>query len=291
MVPLVLQCATGDVGGEDDDLRENCFQTLESLLLRCHSTIGPYVQQIVELCKTYVRYDPNMAVDSEPEDGDDAAAFDEDVEMFDEEEEGFEGFEDGDWDEGSDYSDDDDISWKVRRAAAKALAAVISTRPKLLASLYTSVGPALVSRFSEREDTVKLDVFNTFIELLHQTKKAVSLQDMRCVALLAGHRFGMVLTNTAQFGGAAQSIGPARDQVDCRSAEGRAGQQASQRAHQGPDPPQGARLGARQRCYRPAPAPAAWPGRRAGRRQVKRQDGGARVLAYAAGLPPAWRIP
>lgn len=48
------------------------------------------------------------------------------------------------------YSDDDDMSWKVRRAAAKCLDAVVSTRHEMLPEFYRSVSPALVCRFKVR---------------------------------------------------------------------------------------------------------------------------------------------
>jgi cullin-associated NEDD8-dissociated protein 1 len=44
------------------------------------------------------------------------------------------------------YSDDDDVSWKVRRSAAKCLEAVISTRHELLEDFYKVVSPALIAR-------------------------------------------------------------------------------------------------------------------------------------------------
>ena len=45
------------------------------------------------------------------------------------------------------YSDDDDMSWKVRRAAAKCLDAIVSTRHEMLSHLYASVSLALIARF------------------------------------------------------------------------------------------------------------------------------------------------
>ncbi|CAG8545270.1 6413_t:CDS:10, partial [Paraglomus occultum] len=67
------------------------------------------------------------------------------------------------------YSDDDDVSWKVRRSSSKVLAAIIGTRHEILIKLYLEVAPALVSRFSEREESVRVDVLHTFIILLRQT--------------------------------------------------------------------------------------------------------------------------
>lgn len=68
------------------------------------------------------------------------------------------------------YSDDDDTSWKVRRSATKLLTACISTRSDLLSTFYQTVSPALISRFGEREETVKVEVWATYTILLGQTK-------------------------------------------------------------------------------------------------------------------------
>ena len=45
------------------------------------------------------------------------------------------------------YSDDDDMSWKVRRASAKTLEALISTRHELVVDFYRKVSPELISRY------------------------------------------------------------------------------------------------------------------------------------------------
>lgn len=72
------------------------------------------------------------------------------------------------------YSDDDDMSWKVRRSSIKCLEALISTRLDLLLSFYSSICPALLARFKEREENVRADVFTAFSTLLRQTRVASS---------------------------------------------------------------------------------------------------------------------
>ncbi|GAB6018576.1 Cullin-associated NEDD8-dissociated protein 1 [Chamberlinius hualienensis] len=68
------------------------------------------------------------------------------------------------------YSDDDDMSWKVRRASAKCLEAIVGTRHEMLADFYKTISPALIVRFKEREENVKTDIFNAYIALLKQTR-------------------------------------------------------------------------------------------------------------------------
>lgn len=70
----------------------------------------------------------------------------------------------------SDYSDDDDdMSWKVRRSASKVLCAIVETRSDLLQQIYEDVAPVLINRFKEREESVRVDILQTFIALLRQT--------------------------------------------------------------------------------------------------------------------------
>ena len=66
------------------------------------------------------------------------------------------------------YSDDEDVSWKVRRAAAKCLQAIIESYPDLLKDIYSKAASALIGRFKEREENVKSDIFQTFVELVKQ---------------------------------------------------------------------------------------------------------------------------
>jgi cullin-associated NEDD8-dissociated protein 1 len=67
------------------------------------------------------------------------------------------------------YSDDEDTSYKIRRSATKLLAAVVGTRPELLVQIYKEVSPVLISRFGDREETVRLEVWATYVVLLNQT--------------------------------------------------------------------------------------------------------------------------
>lgn len=150
IIPLIIQYSHE----EDDELREFCLQAFESFVQRCPKEITVYIQDITELCLTYITYDPNYNY-GEGEEADDCM----DTEQEEDEAE-----------QDDEYSDDDDMSWKVRRAAAKCIEAVISTRRELIAELYKKVSPPLITRFKEREENVKSDIFHAYMALLRNTR-------------------------------------------------------------------------------------------------------------------------
>ncbi|OQR95878.1 Cullin-associated NEDD8-dissociated protein, partial [Thraustotheca clavata] len=158
IVPLFLQfCGSPSNESMQNDnsneLRENCFQGLESFLLRCHAEITPHTTEILSVAMAFTKYDPNYMYDSGDEDMDEDM---EDDEEYSEQED-------------NDYSDDDDASWKVRRAALRVMSAIITTRPELLDTLYASYSEPLIARFKEREESVRIDVFSVFSDLLRVT--------------------------------------------------------------------------------------------------------------------------
>ncbi|KAK1161488.1 cullin-associated NEDD8-dissociated protein 1-like [Acipenser oxyrinchus oxyrinchus] len=141
---------------EDDELREYCFQAFESFVRRCPKEMSPHIPTVIGLCLKYITYDPNYNYDNDEEDDDNAM----DTESGDEE----------DVETGDEYSDDDDMSWKVRRSSVKCLEAVVSTRHDMLQDFYKTVSPALIARFKEREENVKADIFLAYMALLKQTR-------------------------------------------------------------------------------------------------------------------------
>ncbi|XP_075406871.1 cullin-associated NEDD8-dissociated protein 2 isoform X1 [Tenrec ecaudatus] len=140
----------------DDALRESCLQAVEAFLRKCPKEMSLHVTRVTSLCLQYLKYDPNYNYDS-----------DRDEERMETETEDSEFSEQESEDE---YSDDEDVSWKVRRAAAKCLAALIGSRPDLLPDFHSTLAPALIHRFREREENVRADVFVAYIELLRQTQ-------------------------------------------------------------------------------------------------------------------------
>lgn len=76
--------------------------------------------------------------------------------------------EDDDFDD-EEYSDNEDDSWKIRRSAAKLLQSIFGTRLELLLDFYDNAAGVLISRFSEREESVRVEVLAAFEVLLDQT--------------------------------------------------------------------------------------------------------------------------
>ena len=163
VVPVFVEHVGSDDSEESNtedmnELRENCFQGLESFVLRCPREIAPHLDALLAVAAKFVKFDPNYAYDD-----------DDDEDMGDQEEEDDDdGFEEDDY---GDDDDDDDTSWKVRRAAVRLQAAIAASRPERFASLYETLGPALVGRFKEREENVRVDVIETLTALLRASAK------------------------------------------------------------------------------------------------------------------------
>ncbi|EFA82933.1 HEAT repeat-containing protein [Heterostelium album PN500] len=157
IMPHIINYCDSNKFENNDEIKENCLLCFESIIERCQKDVTPYLNDIITLSLKYIKFDPNYSDEDEEEEDVDEMETDED----EEEEE----------DEDADISDDDDISWKIRRSAAKVLCAIITYRTELLNQLIERVAPVLYSRFKEREENVRLDIFNTFVLLLKQCQK------------------------------------------------------------------------------------------------------------------------
>ncbi|MCP9262800.1 Cullin-associated NEDD8-dissociated protein 1 [Dirofilaria immitis] len=165
LVPVLVDYT---VTTEDDELRESCIQAFETFVYRCPREITPFISHIVNVVVEYLKHDPNYTYDDD-EEMDSISQMDTD------------GDTDDDDDEGNEYSDDDDMSWKVRRACAKCIEALILSRRDEIVKYLTSFGPLLISRFKEREDNVKWDIMHAYTALLSQIRNLIPNFSAICV--------------------------------------------------------------------------------------------------------------
>ncbi|CAJ1379573.1 unnamed protein product [Effrenium voratum] len=131
---------------KDHEVVENCLNAFECFVLRSSKEMAPHLDELCGVILNLISYDPNFYDSSDAQD-----AVMEEFEEFDE--------------DGLVDSDDDDNSWKVRRAALKVLEAMVKGLPDRLDEIYTKFAQPLINRFNEREESVKLDVFTTFGEM------------------------------------------------------------------------------------------------------------------------------
>ncbi|OLL24576.1 Cullin-associated NEDD8-dissociated protein 1 [Neolecta irregularis DAH-3] len=137
---------------DNNEIREAGLVSLETFIIQCSGDMAQYLEEAIEIGNEYIKHDPNYAGGDDDEDMEDTEEVDED---FDED----------------DFTDNEDISWKVRRASAKLLASIISTYPTHLSQFYNFIAPVLISRFSDREETVRIEVLKAFTILLEQTSE------------------------------------------------------------------------------------------------------------------------
>lgn len=104
----------------ENEISEAVLSVYENLITRCPKQISGNIAEILKISLGCLEYDPNYNYD----DGDDDEQMEEDNDD--------EGWGE-DYDDEDDILDDDDTSWKVRRAAIKVLDSIFSTsRSELL---------------------------------------------------------------------------------------------------------------------------------------------------------------
>lgn len=160
---------------KEDELRETAFVTLDTLLTCCGADMQPFLVDCVAAALRYLKFDPNVAETedevmggTQDESSDDGATEepDEDNDAFDDFEEDNEG-----------YSDIDDMSWKVRRCAAKVLLTAVVSQSHAAAdgTIYQRIAPALLARFNkEREENVKLEVLASMTGLVKKASASLA---------------------------------------------------------------------------------------------------------------------
>ena len=137
------------------EVYENVLSAFEALLGKCGGEVYGYVGVIVDICLRMCRYDPNWAVEvMEGEEADETISMDDDIKGG-----GGGGWDDEDDGPMEDENENDDNSWKVRRAALRCLQSLITSKPDLFAASYFEpVFDTLIERLKERDDNVRLNV-------------------------------------------------------------------------------------------------------------------------------------
>ncbi|PSN66037.1 TIP120-domain-containing protein [Corynespora cassiicola Philippines] len=150
----------GERDPEIDEVLEAALIALEGFLASCSQDMRIYTDETIEAATRFLKYDPNLAQDD-------------DEDAMEEEDDDEDALDDEDFEEEAGYDDDEDASWKVRRCAAKVLFTLISTRSNgdLMddGTLYNRVAPALITRFKEREENVRLEVLTTLSNLVKKS--------------------------------------------------------------------------------------------------------------------------
>lgn len=150
-----------------EEVREAALIALDAFMTSCPQDMESFNDEVIDATLRFLKYDPNYAADDDDEM--EEAVEDEDDDDFDADE---------DFEEETGFDDEDDVSWKVRRCAAKLIHSVISTRSGAdltgAGTLYDRVAPALISRFQEREESVRLEVLTTLAFLIKKTGESVS---------------------------------------------------------------------------------------------------------------------
>lgn len=180
LLPVLIDTLSIDLIGEEEDesaelaeVRDASLQALEVFSDFDNNTLENYVQDLLTVCKTFLAYDPNFFDDEEVDifDPDGDISMNDKTEEDNEDEDDFAGDDEYDIDENA-FSDDEDLSWKLRRHAAVLTANLTKNIPGSLPLIYDETLKLLIARSTkEREETVKIALLDTIAQLVQASGK------------------------------------------------------------------------------------------------------------------------
>uniref|UniRef100_A0A0N5C0K3 TIP120 domain-containing protein n=1 Tax=Strongyloides papillosus TaxID=174720 RepID=A0A0N5C0K3_STREA len=141
---------------DDDELKESIITAFDVFVSRCVRQMTPFVDDISQLCIKYIKHDPNYHHDTNG----DNMEVESDDELSEESEE--------------DYSDDEDYSWKVRKASTRCITTICSCNKEGLAENISKFLPILISRIKEREESVRVEIFNSLVNIFNNIHISLS---------------------------------------------------------------------------------------------------------------------
>ena len=161
----------GEVDPELEELRETALIAVEAMVGSCPAETRALLPETIDGALRYLKYDPNVADFDDEEMGgtQDAGSDDGITEDAPDEDDEYAELDDDD-----DFSDVDDLSWKVRRCAAKALYTIINgSSANDHEMLFGKIAPVLISRLrNERAENVRLEVIYATTALVRKTGPA-----------------------------------------------------------------------------------------------------------------------
>ncbi|GAB7365466.1 hypothetical protein MBLNU230_g6539t1 [Neophaeotheca triangularis] len=177
----------GERDTEMEEVREAALTAIESFLEACAQDMRAYTKEVIESSTRFLKYNPNVAEDD-------------DEDMEEEEDDEFAG--DEDFEEETGFEDEDDVSWKVRRGAAKALRAVVGVMSHNDPAVYGQIAPALIACFKEKEESVRNEIVHTLAYLISKTGPVA---DRRRDSIAGQH---IVLPSRKRRRGGSDAVGP-----------------------------------------------------------------------------------
>ena len=173
---------------EEDELVESCTQVMEVMMQRYPEDLSGDLPQVTQMCLRFVKYDPNYFDDESDDfltkDAPTRNGVDEDASMAGSDAVGDDDEFYDDEDEGA-YTDDEDMSWKVRRQSAK----LLTTMVQVYAAPISSSLAAASTSGSEASTAFLTDFLrNVFGEvtrrLVKEREEGVRLEIAQCILTL-----------------------------------------------------------------------------------------------------------